>query len=153
MLGHPKRPCRCTPGEVQRYQNRVSGPILDRIDIRVRLGVPKFEKSSQAKNGKQEDDSLRQSISQARSRQAQRYQDLPDVHCNAQVGIELRKKRLRIRGEAHEFLQRAMKRWHLSMRAYERTLMVARSIADLDSVSDVNVQHVAEALQYRVQTS
>lgn len=94
---------------------------------------------------------LRERIAAARARQASRYADLADVHCNAQAGPEARRALIRPRREAESLLKRAMTRWNLSVRAYERTLAVARSIADLDGASDIDVHHVAEALQYRLQ--
>jgi magnesium chelatase family protein len=148
-LGHPRRPCKCTPGDVERYRGRVSGPILDRIDLRIEVPIPPADRV-----GTRGDPAavfeLRDRIATARARQADRYTALPDVHCNAQLGAQTRRELLRPRREAAELLRRAMTRWNLSVRAHERTLAVARSIADLDGASDVDAQHVAEALQYRV---
>jgi magnesium chelatase family protein len=79
-------------------------------------------------------------------------EDMAGVHCNAQAGSEERHNPIRVRTEAREFLRRAMHRWSMSVRAHERTIMVARSIADLDGASDINVQQVAEVLQYRVES-
>jgi magnesium chelatase family protein len=93
---------------------------------------------------------LRECIAAARARQALRFERLEGVYCNAQVGPEARRELLRPRREAAELLRRALSRWNLSVRAYERTLAVARSIADLDGASDIDVHHVAEALQYRL---
>jgi magnesium chelatase family protein len=149
-LGHPRKPCRCTPAEVQRYRSRISGPILDRIDLRVELGVPAAESVGVEPSGNGIDTELLQRIANARQRQARRYETVAGVHCNAQAGIAGRHKLVHVRTEARQFLRRAVQRWSLSVRAHDRTIMVARSIADLDGASDVNVQHVAEALQYRV---
>ena len=87
----------------------------------------------------------------ARARQATRYENIPGVHCNAQTGPDQRRTLLRPRREAADFLRRAMTQWNLSVRAFDRALAVARTIADLEGASDIDVQHVAEALQYRVQ--
>jgi len=144
---HPRKPCRCTPGEVQRYRGRISGPILDRIDLCVELGIPSNDEM-QVEDAF--DEHLLQRVAAARTRQNRRYADVPGVYCNAQVQAQERQTRIRLRTEARSFLRRAMSRWDLSVRAHERTLAVARSIADLDGSSDVNVQHVAEALQYRL---
>lgn len=93
---------------------------------------------------------LRERIATARARQALRFERLEGVHCNAQVGPQARRELLRPRREAAELLRRALSRWNLSVRAYERTVAVARSIADLDGASDIDAHHVAEALQYRL---
>ena len=132
---------------MQRYRNRISGPILDRIDLVVSLGVPTED---ELRRPPEFDTQLPARIAAARIRQRQRFGRAPGVHCNAQAGAEERQERIRLRSEARSFLRRALTRWDLSMRAHERTIMVARSIADLDGASDINVQHVAEALQYRV---
>ncbi len=160
-LGHPKKPCRCAPGEVQRYQSKLSGPILDRIDLRIEVGVPPAEKvgfvfeesPAHSPLAATESALLRTRIAAARERQQQRYASFATVHCNAQVTPELRRTLIRPRREAVEFLRRAMSKWHLSVRAFDRALAVARTIADLEGASDIDVQHVAEALQYRIQDS
>jgi magnesium chelatase family protein len=138
---------------VARYQARVSGPILDRIDLRVDVTVPPTRQiggaAGDTEDARRAHVTLRARIGAARERQTLRYSEAPDVFCNAQAGPELR-ERIRPRREATELLLRAVSRWNLSVRAYERTLAVARSIADLDGASDVGTPHVAEALQYRV---
>jgi magnesium chelatase family protein len=132
---------------VQRYRNRISGPILDRIDLVVSLGVPTED---ELRRTPEVDTKLPLRIAAARVRQARRFEGVDGVYCNAQAGSEERNRLIRLRPEARSFLRRALTRWDLSVRAHERTLAVARSIADLDGASDVDVQHVAEALQYRV---
>ena len=94
---------------------------------------------------------LRDRIAAARERQRLRYENVFGVHCNAQADSKSRRTHIRVRREASELLRRAVAKWDLSVRAYERTLAVARSIADLDGSSDVDVQHVAEAMQYRLE--
>ena len=135
-----------------RYRSRVSGPILDRIDLRVEVGMPAEETLGRAGHAS-EQESLRSRIAAARARQARRFAELPGVHCNAQAGPEARRAFLRPRAEAAALLRQAVARWNLSVRAYERTLAVARSIADLDGASDVDAHHVAEALQYRLHSA
>jgi len=150
--GHPKKPCRCSPGDVERYQSRISGPILDRIDLRIEVGVPPAEKvGGVSGEGAAESARLRARVAAARARQVERYAHFAGVHCNAQVTPELRRTFIRPRREALQFLRQAMTRWSLSIRAFDRALAVARTIADLEGASDIDVQHVAEALQYRVQ--
>jgi magnesium chelatase family protein len=150
FLGHPRKPCRCAPGDIQRYRSRISGPILDRIDLRVELAMPPGEKLGTVGDAA-ETQRLRERIVAARERQRLRYEDVPGVHCNAQADSKSRRTHIRLRREASDLLRRAVTKWDLSVRAYERTLAVARSIADLEAASDVDVQHVAEALQYRLE--
>jgi len=135
---------------VQRYAGRVSGPILDRIDLRIEMSVPPAECLGRA-GPRDASQALRERIADARLRQVRRYAEVEDVYCNAQADSDARRTLLRARREALAFLRQAVDRWHLSVRAYERTLSVARSIADLDGAADVDAHHVAEALQYRVQ--
>jgi magnesium chelatase family protein len=135
---------------VQRYRNRISGPILDRIDLCVDLGVPTED---ELRRPSEVDRKLPLRIAAARVRQARRFERVDGVYCNAQAGSEERRQLIRLRSEARSFLRRALTRWDLSVRAHERTLAVARSIADLDGASDVDVHHVAEALQYRVESA
>ena len=151
FLGHPRKPCKCAPGDIQRYRLRVSGPILDRIDLRVELAMPPSEKLGTIGDAS-DTQRLRDRIAAARQRQRVRYEDIAGVHCNAQADSKSRRTHLRSRREASELLRRAVTKWDLSVRAYERTLAVARSIADLDAASDIDVQHVAEALQYRLES-
>jgi magnesium chelatase family protein len=148
-LGHPRKPCRCTPGEIERYRSKISGPILDRIDLRIEVQIPPVEQVGHV-GDVAESVKLREQIAAARARQADRYSKLDGVHCNAQAGPQERRTLVRPRREAEALLRRAMSRWNLTVRAHERTLSVARSIADLDAASDVDVHHVAEALQYRL---
>jgi magnesium chelatase family protein len=152
FLGHPKRPCKCAPGDVDRYRGKISGPILDRIDVRIDVQTPPVEQVGRV-GDIAEHMQLRERIAVARARQANRYVNIVGVHCNAQAGPEARRAFIRPRREAENLLKRAMSRWNLSVRAYERTLAVARSIADLDGASDIDVHHVAEALQYRLDSS
>ena len=152
-LGSPRKVCRCSPADVERYQAKISGPILDRIDIRLHVVAPSIEAIDAEDDVEQrvlEAKRVRERIAAARVRQRQRYAHEPDVHCNAQATPAMRKTLLRARREALQLLRRAVRQWDLSMRAYDRTLRVARTIADLDGASDVDAQHVAEALGYRV---
>ena len=135
---------------MQRYRAKISGPILDRIDLRIEVQTPLADQVGRV-GDPSESIRLRDRIAAARARQAERYAEFDGVHCNAQAGPQTRKAFVRPRREADALLRRAISRWNLSVRAYERTLAVARSIADLDGASDVDAHHVAEALQYRLQ--
>ena len=150
FLGHPRKPCRCTPGEVDRYRSRISGPILDRIDLRIEVQTPSVEQVG-CVGDVVATVRLRERIAAARARQVDRYARVEGVHSNAQASAPGCRALIRPRREAESLLRRAMSRWNLSVRAYERTLAVARSIADLDAASDIDAHHVAEALQYRLQ--
>jgi magnesium chelatase family protein len=153
-LGHARKPCRCSPGDVERYQAKISGPMLDRIDIRLHVAAPPIDgidhESMAVEQRTQDAQRLRERVAAARVRQRRRYAQARDVHCNAQAKPQMRDTLLRARREALQLLQRAVRTWDLSMRAYDRTLRVARTIADLDGASDVDAHHVAEALRYRV---
>ena len=149
-LGHPRRVCKCPPGDVDRYRARISGPILDRIDMRVELSVPPAECLGRAGSAESTRE-LHARIRVAREQQAMRYAEASDVYCNAQAGPSARRTLMRAQDVALQLLARAVARYDLSVRVYEKTLAVARSIADLDGAADVDAQHVAEALQYRVQ--
>jgi magnesium chelatase family protein len=137
---------------VQRYTGKISGPILDRIDLRVEVTTPPAEKLGCAAD-RDTTRHLHDRVTAARERQALRFAEVPGVHCNAQAGPDERRAFARARREATDLLRRAVTRWNLSVRAYERTLAVARSIADLDGASDVDAHHVAEALQYRLDST
>ncbi len=161
-LGSKRKPCKCSPGDVERYQAKISGPMLDRIDIHLHVAAPSadvFERrdprAARVEPGDKGSDAidarrLRERVLAARVRQTRRYFGWPEVSCNAQATPAMRDTVLRARREALQLLRRAMRQWDLSLRAYDRTLRVARTIADLDGASDVDAQHVAEALRYRV---
>jgi magnesium chelatase family protein len=146
--GHPKKSCRCAPRHVERYRSKISGPILDRIDLRIDVLTPPVEEVGSSGDFT-ESARLRQRIAAARARQADRFANVDGVHCNAQANTRDAQDLIRCRREAELFLRRGMTQWNLSIRAYKRTLAVARSIADLDGASDIDAHHVAEALQYR----
>lgn len=145
---HPTKQCTCQPGQVARYLNRISGPLLDRIDIQVEIMPVPFEKLSAMANG-EASATIRQRVVAARAIQAERFNGEPTIHCNAQMNPRLLQKWAVIDAEGMKILQYAMTRFDMSARAYDRILKVARTIADLDGSRLIQPRHVREAISYR----
>lgn len=144
---HPEKECVCAPGVVQKYLNKISGPLLDRIDIHIEVTPVAFsELSSERAQEKSED--VRARVMKARQLQEERYSG-EKMHCNAQMSSQQLRKICRIDATGQALLQKAMERLGLSARAYDRILKVARTIADLAASSDIRTEHLAEAIQYR----
>lgn len=145
---HPTKRCTCLPGAVSRYLNRISGPLLDRIDIQVEImPVPFNELSGQAEG--ESSASIRRRVVEARRLQAERYASEPDIHCNAQLNSRLMKQYCALSPESLAILKTAMDKYDMSARAYDRILKVARTIADLAASSAIEPAHIAEAINYR----
>ena len=145
---HPTRPCVCNPGQVQRYLNRVSGPLLDRIDIQVEITPVPFDKLASMQPG-ESSAQIRERVIHARSIQEERYKEHPGIHCNAQIGSSLLNRYAQPDNKGLALLQTAMTRLNLSARAYSRILKVARTIADLANSESIQSSHIAEAIGYR----
>lgn len=145
---HPTKQCVCNPGQVQRYLNRISGPLLDRIDIQCEIVPVPFEKISDMSQG-ESSASIRERVVRARKIQEERFADYPDIHCNAQMESRLIRKFAQPDSDGLQLLRDAMQRLNLSARAYDRILKVARTIADLDGKQQVEAVHLAEAISYR----
>ncbi len=146
--GDPTHRCVCSPGQIQRYMNKISGPLLDRIDIQVEITPVPFDDISRAAPGEPSAD-IRRRVVAARALQEQRYRPHPGVHCNAQMTERMIHQYAEPAAEGIELLRMAMKRLSLSARAYNRILKVARTIADLDGSETVDTAHLAEAIGYR----
>ncbi|SEF99402.1 YifB family Mg chelatase-like AAA ATPase [Parabacteroides chinchillae] len=145
---HPERPCLCTPGAVQKYMNRISGPLLDRIDIQIEIVPVPFEKISEQRPS-ESSALVRKRVVKARAIQQKRFVDCNDIYCNAQMTTRLLHKYAVPDETGLLLLKNAMQRLHLSARAYDRILKVSRTIADLDGSSDIHSSHLAEAINYR----
>lgn len=148
FFNHPEKECTCPPGAVQKYLNKISGPLLDRIDLHVEVTPVAFsELSSDHKSEKSE--SIRERVIKARERQAERFKDNPGIYCNAQMSSKKLKEICVISQAGANLLKAAMEKLNLSARAYDRILKVSRTIADLAGSDDIKVEHLAEAIQYR----
>ncbi len=148
FYNHPERDCSCPPGAVQKYLNRVSGPLLDRIDLHVEVTpVPFNELTSQRQQENSE--SIRERVMKAREKQTTRYADSPGTYSNAQMSSRQLKEICEISQVGHNLLKAAMQKLNLSARAYDRILKVSRTIADLAGSDDIKPEHLAEAIHYR----
>lgn len=145
---HPTKACVCSPGQVQKYLNRISGPLLDRIDLQIEVVPVPFEKMSDARPG-EASVVIRERVMHARQIQENRYADIPGVYCNAQMSSKLLSLYARPDDKGLALLKNAMNRLNLSARAYDRILKVARTIADLESSELIQSPHLAEAIGYR----
>ena len=152
---HPDKPCHCTPGQIVRYLNKISGPLLDRIDIHCEIQPVPFAQLSQMQPG-EPSAVIRERVIKARRIQEERFAHLSPggggegaVHCNAQMSEKMLHRYAELDAPSVDMLRMAMERLKLSARAYTRILKVARTIADIDGSEKVQSQHVAEAIGYR----
>lgn len=146
--GDPTHQCVCTPGQIQRYMNKISGPMLDRIDIQTEITPVPFAEISQTAPG-EPSASIRQRVIAARKIQEERYKNYKGIHCNAQMTERMIHQYAAPDSSSLEMLRTAMERLKLSARAYNRILKVARTIADIDGSEKVQSIHLAEAIGYR----
>ena len=145
---HPTQECSCQPGKVPQYLNRVSGPLMDRIDIHVEVVPVPFSELSEMQSGEKSEE-VRKRVMQARQIQEERYQEEASVHCNAQMPTRMLKTYANPGKQGQILLKSAMEKLSLSARAYDRILKVARTIADLDGKDEIMTEHLAEAINYR----
>ena len=146
--GDPLHHCVCSPGQIQRYMNRISGPLLDRIDIHCELQAVPFAKLSQMQPG-ESSAAIRERVVKARKIQEERYKDFDGIHCNAQMTERMIHQFAEPDAASMEMLRKAMERLKLSARAYNRILKVARTIADLEGSEKIKSNHIGEAIGYR----
>lgn len=146
--GDPTHNCVCTPGQIQRYMNKISGPLLDRIDIQCEIQPVAFKDLAYLKPG-EPSSAIRQRVIAARKIQEERYKDYNGIHCNAQMTERMIHEFAQPDEKSLDMLRMAMEKLKLSARAYGRILKVARTIADLDGSPSVKLNHIAEAVGYR----
>ncbi|MEQ1859814.1 MAG: YifB family Mg chelatase-like AAA ATPase [Chthoniobacteraceae bacterium] len=147
-FGDPKRECRCSPRQVEQYRNRISGPLLDRIDIHIEVPVVEFRQLASREPG-ESSAALRERVIAAQAVQRERFEASSRVRNNARMTPKQQKTFCELGADAEGLLQMAMSELHLSARAYDRILKVARTIADLDGSASIQTHHVGEAVQYR----
>jgi magnesium chelatase family protein len=145
---HPEKACVCTSGVVQKYLNKISGPLLDRIDIHLEVTPVPFNKLSDLSVSESSRDIQRRVIS-ANAIQLDRFKEYKNIHSNSQMTSRLLKKYCKIDEVGQSILKNAINKLGLSARAYDRILKVSRTIADLDNSFDIKSHHLAEAIQYR----
>jgi magnesium chelatase family protein len=145
---HPTRECTCPPGAVSKYMSRISGPLLDRIDIQCEILPVEFDKLSSMESG-ESSAAIRERVIAAREIQARRFANEPHIHCNAQMNNRLMKQYCALDAETMKVLKTAMTKFDMSARAYDRILKVARTIADLAGSATIQPAHMREAVGYR----
>jgi magnesium chelatase family protein len=145
---HPDKECVCAPGVVQRYLNKISGPLMDRIDLHVEVTPVSFDQIAESRKAESSEE-IRQRVIQAREKQLERFADYPELHSNAMMSSAMVKEFCEINSAGRTLLKTAMEKLGLSARAYDRILKVSRSIADLSGSDEIKIEHLAEAIQYR----
>lgn len=145
---HPDRECVCKPGEVQKYLNKISGPLMDRIDLHVEVLPVPYNELSDMRRGEPSAE-IRKRVVAARRIQEVRFAAYPGIYSNAQMTTKLLQQFCNLDQRSREALHTAMRRLGLSARAYDRILKVARTIADLEGIADIQYEHLAEAINYR----
>ncbi len=145
---HPEKDCMCAPGMVQKYLSKISGPLLDRIDIHIEVVPVTFDKMSGTGLAEKSEE-IRKRVEEARQIQAKRFNEKDGIHCNAQMNSSLVRKYCQPNEEGRVLLKTAMDKVGLSARAYDRILKVSRTIADLAGSENIESSHLAEAIQYR----
>ena len=148
FFGDPTRECHCTPTLIQRYVSKISGPLLDRIDIQIEVPAVKY-KELRSNGDVEPSATVRERVVEARKIQVARYAGEKMVYANAQMPPKLIRKHCQISAEGEKLLETAIQRMGLSARAHDRILKVARTIADLEGLEEIAPKHLGEAIQYR----
>ena len=144
----PDAPVTSSPAEMQRYLSKISGPLLDRIDIHIEVTPVPFDKLSEERKG-ESSVVIRERVTNARKLQTHRFTEFENIHYNAQMGVKQIRKFCKLDEASLQLLKTAMERLNLSARAYDRILKVSRTIADLDNSENITGNHISEAIQYR----
>lgn len=144
----PNAPMTSSPAEMQRYLSKISGPLLDRIDIHIEVTPVPFEKLSEERKGESSVE-IRKRVTSARQLQTERFREFDNIHYNAQMGVKQINKFCQLEDGSKQLLKTAMERLNLSARAYDRILKVSRTIADLEGAPTIQGAHISEAIQYR----
>jgi magnesium chelatase family protein len=145
---HPDKDCTCPPGAVEKYLNKVSGPLLDRIDLHVEVTPVSFDQISSTRKNESSQE-IRERVVKARQVQIDRFKEYDEIHSNAMMPAEMVKTLCEITDPGKALLKKAMEKLGLSARAYDRILKVSRTIADLSGSEEIKIEHLAEAIQYR----
>ncbi len=145
---HPTIPCTCGAGAVNRYMSKISGPLLDRVDIQIEVVPVPFKELSEQRVG-EKSEVIRQRVIEARKLQKQRFKHFENIHCNAQMTPKLMKEFCQISEQSLNLIKSAMAKLGLSARAYDRILKVSRTIADLEGTPNIETRHISEAINYR----
>jgi magnesium chelatase family protein len=145
---HPERECTCGPGTIKQYLSKISGPLLDRIDMHLEVAPVTFQQLAE-KEGSEESESMREQVLAARKTQARRFERSTYPGCNARMEVQQRNRYCMLDREGSSLIRRAMENLGFSARAYDRILKVARTIADLEGSPHIHSSHVAEAINYR----
>jgi magnesium chelatase family protein len=146
---HPDKECVCGPGVVKKYLNKISGPLLDRIDLHVEVTPVSYDELADFKPAEETSADITARVIKARQIQEKRFEEFKDIHCNAQMPSNMVKQKCQINQAGAVLLKTAMTKLQLSARAYDRILKVARTAADLAESEDILIEHLAEAIQYR----
>ena len=148
FYNHPDKECTCSQGVVQRYLNKISGPLLDRIDIHLEVTPVNFDKLSDIKPGEKSID-IQKRVIKARQIQYERFKNKKNIHCNAQMNSKQIKEFCKLSDDSLVLVKNAMEKLDLSARAYDRIIKLSRTIADIENSEDIKALHVAEAIHYR----
>jgi len=148
FYNHPEKKCVCAPGFVQKYLSRISGPLLDRIDIHIEVVPVPFDKLSELRVS-EPSSVIRERVIKARNVQKERYAEFQGIYCNAQMDSKILRKYCTIETAGRNIMKIAMQKLGLSARAYDRILKVSRTIADMEASPTIQVNHLSEAIQYR----
>ncbi len=148
-FGDPTRDCTCPPVKIQNYLGKISGPLLDRIDIHIEVPAVKFDELSSSEGGGETSEDIRLRVMKAREIQNERYKKLSNTYSNSSISNKGMEEYCKLDEESVAIFKQAIEALSLSARAYNRILKVARTIADLDGGVDINIEHISEAIQYR----